>query len=78
MPQILASLEMLGMARMYTVNLMIGTNDSSRSSRTRLLGSAPMEAEEAASPTPQSSAVSSVVVVESKRVETPAETSRTR
>ena len=27
MPQILASLEMLGMARVYTVTLMIGTND---------------------------------------------------
>ena len=31
MPQVLASLEMLGMARMYTVTLMIGTNDVSRS-----------------------------------------------
>ena len=30
MPQILASLEMLGMARVYTVTLMIGTNDVSR------------------------------------------------
>ena len=29
-PQILASLEMLGMARMYTVTLMMGTNDVSR------------------------------------------------
>ena len=29
-PQILASLEMLGMARVYTVTLMIGTNDVSR------------------------------------------------
>ena len=35
-----------------------------------------MEAEEATSSTPQSSVVSSVVVVESKRVERPAETSR--
>ena len=52
--------------------------DSSRSSRTRLPGSAPMKAEEATSPTPQSSVVSSVVLVESKRVERPAETSRTR
>ena len=34
-----------------------------------------MEAEEALSSTPQSSVVSSVVVVESKRVERPAETS---
>ena len=121
-PQMLATLEMLGMARVYTVTLMIGTNDvsrgesrkvmnlhdkmscileelriqmepailtvctipynmkadqqatadfkdSSRSSRTRLPGAAPMEAEEATSSTPQSSVVSSVVVVESKRVE---------
>ena len=37
-----------------------------------------MEAEEAASSTPQSSVVSSVVVVENKRVERPAEASRTR
>ena len=56
----------------------IDSRDSSRSSRTRLPGSAPMEAEEAMSPTPQSSIVSSVVVVESKRAERPPETSRTR
>ena len=56
----------------------VDSRDSSRSSRTRLPGSALMEAEEATSPTPQSSVVSSVVVVESKRVERPAETSRTR
>ena len=37
-----------------------------------------MEAEEATSSTPQSSVVSSVVVVEIKRVERPAETSRSR
>ena len=37
-----------------------------------------MEAGEVESPTPQSSVVSSVVVVESKRVEKPAEASRTR
>ena len=37
-----------------------------------------MEAEEAESSTPQSSAVSSVVVVDNKRVEKPAEASRTR
>ena len=53
MPQIMASLEMLGMARVFTVTLMIGT----------LM---------------QSSVVFSVVVVESKRVERPAETSRSR
>ena len=56
----------------------VDSRDSSRSSRNRLPGAAPMEAEEATSPTPQSSVVSSVVVVESKRVERPAETSRYR
>ena len=56
----------------------VDSRDSSRSSRTRLPGSTPMEAEEAESSTPQSSAVSSVVVVENKRVEKPAEASRTR
>ena len=56
----------------------IDSRDSSRVSRTRLPGSAPMEAEEATSPTHQSWVVSSVVVVESQRVERPAETSRTR
>ena len=56
----------------------VDSRDSSRSSRNRLPGSAPIEAEEATSPTPQSSVVSSVVVVESKRVERPAETSRSR
>ena len=59
------------------------SRDSLRSSRTRLPGAAPMEAEEATSSTPQSSVVSSVVVVESKRVESkrverPADTSRSR
>ena len=56
------------------------SRDSSRSSRTRLPGAAPMEAEEATASTPQSSVVSSVVVVvvENKRVERPAETSRSR
>ena len=54
------------------------SRDSSRSSRTKLPGSTPMEAEEAESSMPQSSVVSSVVVVDSKRVEIPAETSRTR
>ena len=54
------------------------SRDSSRSSRTRLPGAAPMEAEEATSSTPQGSVISSVVVVENKRVERPAETSRSR
>ena len=56
----------------------VNSRDSSRSSRTRLPGSTPMEAEEAESSTPQSSVVSSVVVVEDKREEKPAEASRTR
>ena len=56
----------------------VNSRDSSRSSRTRLAGSTPMEAEEAESSTPQSSVVSSVVVVEDKRVEKTAEASRTR
>ena len=54
------------------------SRDSSRSSRTRLPGAAPMEAEEATSSTPQGSVISSVVVVENKRVEWLAETSRSR
>ena len=56
----------------------VDSRDSSRSGRTRLPGSAPMEAEEVMSPTLQSSVVSSVVLVESKRTERPTETSRTR
>ena len=49
----------------------VDSRDSSRSSRTRLPGSTTMEAEEAESSTPQSSVVSSVVVVDHKRVEKP-------
>ena len=56
----------------------VDSRDSSRNSQTRLPGSTPMEAEEAESSTPQSSVVSSVVVVDNKKVERPAETSRTR
>ena len=56
----------------------VNSRDSSRSSRTRLPGSTPREAEEAESSTPQNSVVSSVVVVEDKRVEKTAEASRTR
>ena len=56
----------------------VNSRDSSRSSRTRLPGSTPMEAEEAESSTLQSSVVSSVVAVEDKRVEKTAEASRTR
>ena len=56
----------------------VNSKDSSRYSLTRLPSSTPMEAEEAESSTPHSSVVSSVVVVENKRVEKPAEASRTR
>ena len=56
----------------------VNSRDSSRSNRTRLPGSTPMEAEEAESSTPQSSVLCSVVVVENKRVEKPAEASRTQ
>ena len=56
----------------------VDSRDSSRSSRTRQPGSTPMEAEEAESSTRQSSVVSSLVVVDNKRVERPAETSRAR
>ena len=55
----------------------VSSRDSSRSSRTRLPGSTPMEAEETESSTPQSSVVS-VVVVEDKRAEKTAEAGRTR
>ena len=57
----------------------IDSRDSSRSSWTRQLGSTPMEAEEAGSSTLRSSVVSSVVVVvDNKKAERPAETSRAR
>ena len=56
----------------------VDSRDSSRSSRTRLPGSTSMEAEEMESSTPQSSVVSSVDVVDNKRVEKPADASRTR
>ena len=36
-PQMLASLEMLGMARMYMVTLMMGTNDVSRGESTKVM-----------------------------------------
>ena len=56
----------------------VDSRDSQRSSRTRLPGSTPMEAEEVESSTPQISVVYSVVVVDNKRVEKLAEASRTR
>ena len=45
----------------------VDTRDSSRSSQTRLQSATPMESEEVTSSTPPSSAISSVVVAESKR-----------
>ena len=57
----------------FNLGAEVDSRDSSRSSRTRLPGSTPMEAGEAESSTTQSSVVSSVVVVENKRVEKPAE-----
>ena len=54
------------------------SRDCSRSSRTTLPGSTLMGAEKAESSTPQSSVVSSVVVVENQRVEIPTERSQTR
>ena len=56
----------------------VDSRDSSRSSRSRLPRFKPMESEEAESSTPQSLVVSSVVVVDNKRVEISTETSRTR
>ena len=56
----------------------VDSRDSSRSSRTPQPGSTPTEAEEAASSTPQSSVVSSVVLVDNKILERPAETKRAR
>ena len=56
----------------------VDPRDSSRSSRSRQTGSTPMEAEEAESSMPQSLVVSSVVVVGNKKVERPAEMTKTR
>ena len=57
---------------------MANSRDSSRNSRTKLPGAAPMEADEATSSTPQGSIISSVVVAEKKKPERPAETSRSK
>ena len=57
----------------------VNSRGSSTSSRSRQLRSTPMEGDEEEPSTPQSSLVSSVVVVDSKKkVEGPGETSRTR
>ena len=50
--------------------------ESSRSSRSRQLGATPIEGDEAESSAPQSSVVSSVVVVDNKKTERPGEASR--
>ena len=57
---------------------MADSRDSSRNSRTKLPGAAPMEADEATSSTPQGSIISSVVVAEKKKPERPAEASRSK
>ena len=57
---------------------MADSRDSSRNSRTKLPGAAPMEADEATSSTPRGSIISSVVVAEKKKPERPAETSRSK
>ena len=54
------------------------TRDSSRSSQTRLQSATPMESEEVTSSTPPSSAITSVVVAESKREKKSMETARLR
>ena len=56
----------------------VDTRDSSRSNQARLSSATPMESEEVTSSTPPGSAISSVVVAESKRVERPMETARLR
>ena len=56
----------------------VDTRDSSRSSQTRLQSATPMESEEVTSSTPPSSAISSVVVAESKRENKSMETARLR
>ena len=56
----------------------VETRDSSRSNQARLPSATQMESEEVTSSTPPGSAISSVVVAESKRVERPMETARLR
>ena len=56
----------------------VDSRDSSRSSKARQLGATPIEADEAGSSTPQSSVVSSVVVVDNKKAERLGETSKAR
>ena len=56
----------------------VDTRDSSRSSQTRLQSATPMESEEVTSSTPPGSAISSVVVAESKREKKSMETARLR
>ena len=56
----------------------VDTRDSSRSNQTRLQSATPMESEEVTSSTPPGSAISSVVVAESKREKRSMETARLR
>ena len=54
------------------------SRESSRSSRSRLLGATPIEGDEEGSSTPQSSVVSSVVVMDNKKMESLGEASKAR
>ena len=56
----------------------VDTRDSSRSNQTRLQSATPMESEEVTSSTPPGSAISSVVVAESRREKRSMETARLR
>ena len=56
----------------------VDTRDSSRSNQTRLQSATPIESEEVTSSTPPGSAISSVVVAESKREKRSMETARLR
>ena len=56
----------------------VDSRDSSKSSRTRQLEVTPMEGDEVGSSTPQSSIVSSMVVVDNRKAERPGETNKAR
>ena len=72
-PQFLASRALSG-----RLGPRVDTRDSSRSNQTRLQSATPMESEEVTSSTPPGSAISSVVVAESKREKRSMETARLR
>ena len=62
----------------WSLGTRVDTRDSSRSNQTRLQSATPMESEEVTSSTPPGSAISSVVVAESKREKRSMETARLR